>query len=394
LIVLMMLVLVGMAALAVDLGSLLAARTEAQRAADAGALSGALSLWEAKNDVDRAREKAIEIANENLVHGDANDVLTGDVDVELAISRVRVRVFRTAARASAIANIFARLLGFDTSDVAAEAAAHMAPSNGVNCPLPIVLVDRWWETPGGALANQLTDQWNPEVDVYNAGPLQALPGSNMEQTGFGEPDRGRILRLYSGSPGDNPLPGWAYLLELNDPGGDVVRSWIKGCDDPSTVFEYGMQVEIKTGMTVGPVDQGFTHGENAQGGPGLITRDPTAYWGTSANSPPGGCVFRPGAVDVNNVPLCVSSPRIKPAFLISPTDVPMSPGNATVTLRNFVGLFVVCVGVLNEDEDGCTGSINSPGGGIWVRFIDYRGVSTSPPNENTGSLVRTLQLVE
>jgi hypothetical protein len=392
--VLMLFALVGMAALAVDLGILLAARTEAQRAADAGALSGALSLWEAKNNEERAKEKAIEVANANLVHGDANNVLLGDVDVDMAISRVRVRILRTAARTSAIANIFARMLGIETSDISAQAAAHMAPSNGVNCPLPIVLVDRWWETPGGALANQLGDEWNPEVDVYNAGPLQAMPGSNMEQTGYGEPDRGRILRLYSGSPGDNPLPGWSYLLELNDPGGDVVRSWIKGCDDPSTVFEYGMQVEIKTGMTVGPVDQGFTHGDNAQGGPGLITQDPTAYWGTSANSPDGGCVFRPGQVDVNGEHLCVSSPRIKPAFLISPTDVPMSPGNAMVTLRNFVGLYVICAGVLQPDQNSCTGSLNSPGGGVWVRFIDYRGVSTSAPNQNTGSLVRTLQLVE
>ena len=66
--------------LPVDFGILLAARTEAQRTADARALSGALSLWEAKNDVDRARVKAIEYANANIVHGGVNDVLIEDLE--------------------------------------------------------------------------------------------------------------------------------------------------------------------------------------------------------------------------------------------------------------------------------------------------------------------------
>jgi hypothetical protein len=99
-------------------------------------------------------------------------------------------------------------------------------------------------------------------------------------------------------------------------------------------------------------------------------------------------------VDQNGEHLCVSSPRIRPAFLISPTDTPASPGNTTVTLRNFVGLYVICVGVLNPDQNSCSGQIQNPGGGVWVRFVDYRGVNVLPPNENPGSLVRTLQLIE
>jgi Flp pilus assembly protein TadG len=394
LIALMLMVFIGMAALSVDLGVLLAARTETQRAADAGALSGALSLWEAPGDVDRAKQMAIDYANQNVVHGAANDVLVGDVDVILDSTRVRVRVHRTSSRSSAIVNLFARLLGFPTSNVSAEAAAHMGSAAGVNCPLPFVVVDRWWETGPGRLADDLADTWNAGTDVYNEGPLQALPGSINEQTGYGEPDRGRILRIYPPDPSGTPLPGWAYLLELNDPGGSEVRAWIKDCDDPSVTFEYGDQIEIKNGMTTGPVDQGFTHGENAQGGPGLITQDPNAYWGTGPNAPPGGCVMRPGQVDADGNQLCVSSPRIKPAFLISPSDVPTSPGNTTVTLRNFVGLFTICVGVLNPDQQSCHGNIQNPGGGVWVRFVDYRGVNVLPPNENPGSLVRSLQLVE
>jgi hypothetical protein len=100
-------------------------------------------------------------------------------------------------------------------------------------------------------------------------------------------------------------------------------------------------------------------------------------------------------VDEDGNQVCVSSPRIKPAFLIAPGDVPTSSGNADVPLRNFVGLFVICVGKLKPDQASCNGNINSnPDGGVWFRFVDYRGVNVLPPGENPGSLVRSLQLVE
>ena len=63
----------------------------------------------------------------------------------------------------------------------------------------------------------------------------------------------------------------------------------------------------------------------------------------------------------------------------------------TVTLRNFVGLFVDCRGTI--DAFG----VCQPGGGqneIHVRFIEYTGVKALPPSQNTGSLVKLLQLVE
>jgi hypothetical protein len=335
-----------------------------------------------------ARAAAIETATMNDVAGTDNTVLTEDVDVNLSDARVRVRVIRNARRGTSLVNFFAKVLGFDTSVVAAMGAARAGEANGVNCPLPFVLVDRWWETTTNALADS-ADQYTRTVDIYNAGPLVTWPGSTTQPTGYGQPDRGRILRVYPPGPSGAAYPGWAFLLELSDPGGNEVRYWIKSCRDPNAVFEYGDSIEIKNGMTTGPVDQGFTDGAD-----GLIAQDPTAYWGTGPNSPPGGCVFRPGVVDENGEHICVSTPRTKPAFLISPDDVPTSPGNDWVTLRNFVGLFVVCVGVLNNDDATCHGNINSAGGGVWFRFVDYRGVNMAPAGSHPGSLTRIIQLVE
>lgn len=373
-VVALMVTLLCMGALAVDMGMLFNARTEAQRSADAAALSGALSLYQDADDEAGARAMAIDYGGRNTIQGLGADVLEGDVDVDLTLSRVTVRVFRTALRGSAISNIFARIFGANTSDVSAMAAAHVGVSNGVNCPLPMVLVDRWWETNDAELAEQ-TDTWDAGVDIYNEGPLEAMPGSPSEPTGYGMDDRGGVLSIYPGSPSGTPVPGWAFLLELNDPGGNEVKYWIQGCRDPDVVFEYGDEIEVKNGMTVGPVGMGVDS---------LIALDPTAYWDVGMD-----CVTRPGAGE------CVSSPRIKPAFLISPEDIPTGGGgNAMVTLQNFVGLFVICTGVLEPSQQSCTGNINSPGGGLHVRFIEYQGVSVSPAGQNSGSLVRTIQLVQ
>jgi hypothetical protein len=260
----------------------------------------------------------------------------------------------------------------------------------VNCPLPFVVVDRWWDTSAGALATSTT-QFDPANDVYVNGPINALPGSPTEPTGYGRVDRGAILRIYPGSPGENPLPGWAFLLNLNDPGGDKVKDWIQGCPEANLTFEYDQLINIENGMKTGPVDHGFTDPTV-----GLIDQDPSAYWGTGVNAPAGGCVFRPGVLGGNGEPVCVSSPRVKPAFLIRPTDIPPKSGNLDVTLRNFVGLFVICVGELKVDQTGCKpgSKINDPNGGVWVRFIDYRGIKVAPAGSHPGSLNRILQLVE
>jgi hypothetical protein len=65
-----------------------------------------------------------------------------------------------------------------------------------------------------------------------------------------------------------------------------------------------------------------------------------------------------------------------------------------VTLQNFVGLFVICTGALQANQSSCSGNIQSLGGGVHVRFVDYRGIDALPPNQASGSLIKVLQLVE
>ena len=132
------------------------------------------------------------------------------------------------------------------------AAAQMSVARGVDCPLPFAIVDRRWDSRGPRLAED-GDEFDAANDVYNEGPLDELPGGTTDPTGYGVPDRGSIMRIYPGEPSATPLPGWAFLLELNDPGGNAVRNWIEGCEEPDQTFSYGDDIEIKNGMTqLGP----------------------------------------------------------------------------------------------------------------------------------------------
>jgi hypothetical protein len=82
--------------------------------------------------------------------------------------------------------------------------------------------------------------------------------------------------------------------------------------------------------------------------------------------------------------------------MVSPEDDPAG-GRSDIEIRNFVGLFVVCVGIIQPSGTSCTGNLTGPANpdrGVHMRFVDYRGVSALPPGQNPGSLVRIIQLVE
>src|SRR5688500_1253405 len=113
--------------LAVDVGMFMTARSQAQNAADAGALAGAIAL--AYDDFDNrsaggpAVRSAINTATENTVIHDVVSVLPSDVTFPLAPSgeanRVRVQVFRTAERTNPAGTLSGPLSGGATIDMLA-----------------------------------------------------------------------------------------------------------------------------------------------------------------------------------------------------------------------------------------------------------------------------------
>lgn len=134
--------LLGIAAMTIDLGSLYLARDEAQRAADAGALaaakvladSGCVGSGTCGAVESAATQKAISIGGQNSIGGQSVSLQSGDITYNIATSqnpRVSVTAQRTAARGNAMPTFFAKILGFRTADVSAVATAEAYnPSGG------------------------------------------------------------------------------------------------------------------------------------------------------------------------------------------------------------------------------------------------------------------------
>src|SRR5215208_655859 len=105
--------------LAIDVGMFMNARSQAQNAADAGAMAGAVALA-FNSDTDRtptgpAVKSAINTAKANAVAGAEVDILPTDVTFPVGPSgqsnRVAVQVYRTAARSNPVPTLLGGIFG-------------------------------------------------------------------------------------------------------------------------------------------------------------------------------------------------------------------------------------------------------------------------------------------
>src|SRR5215213_3406713 len=111
--------------LAVDVGMFMTARSQAQNSADAGALAGAVALaknsWTDRTATGPAVQGAISTAKKNVVIGGSPSVLSSDVtfpnDPAGNPTRVQVKVYRTAARSTALPTLIGPLLGVTSVDI-------------------------------------------------------------------------------------------------------------------------------------------------------------------------------------------------------------------------------------------------------------------------------------
>jgi hypothetical protein len=242
-----MIALVSAVALAVDVGMLLTARAEAQRAADSGALAGAGWLLIDPNDEAGARTRAEQFAEQNPVRGITPDVIPDqDIDVILDSAKVRVRVHMIDARSLAIPTYFARVFGVDEVDVAVVAAAWAAPVTGVDesgenaeCLLPIALPDQWNDTNGNGeydIGENYTSD-GTSIGDYSIGDLIAVKVSGSQITGGPKPCREESaevdLDLCREIPDSENWRCWWRESPDADGGADVLGARIypgDGCD--------------------------------------------------------------------------------------------------------------------------------------------------------------------
>jgi Flp pilus assembly protein TadG len=122
----------------IDVGKLMAARTELQAAADAAALAGASALDPVTKEIDptlaKARASATASSNSAYENGKTAVVITPDTDVEFpAVRQVKVSVYRDAAHANPVMLYFAQTIDptLKWMGVHADATAEVGPLSGV-----------------------------------------------------------------------------------------------------------------------------------------------------------------------------------------------------------------------------------------------------------------------
>lgn len=362
-----MIALTSAVALAVDVGMLTVARTEAQSAADGAALAGASALIESPDNASYARALAIRYAGDNSIRGDAAAVLPGDINVDLAARTVSVDVIRSDDRGNALGTYFARIFGVNTVDITATATARASDAGGINCLLPLVVPDRWAE--GGGPGND-PDEFNPDDGDSYIPWMDAStdpPTYNTDSfTGYTSDDIGTQITLKSNTGNGDYNPSWYYpWAPPGQAGGSDYRTNIRSCVDPTISYHVGMDVDTEPGNMVGPTKQGFGD---------LIDQDPNAAWNEQM-----ACVTDAADVLSNDGSDCRSSPRVRPVPMFDPTNGPAN-GRDGFTFTNFAGIFV----------EGIQGN------NIIGRWIGYRGLDPASPNTGTsaGPQFKVLQLIE
>ncbi len=368
--------LLGMVALAVDVGMLFTARSEAQRAADAAALAGAGSLIERPDEVagpaeaeQRARNIAIDYASQNNVRELMAEVRPEDVQVDLARDRVTVTVRRVGERDNPVGTFFARIFGTVGVDIAARATAAVELANAGTCMKPFTIPDAWEDLDGDGKYDA-GEPYVAEDTGYGSDFRNDVPSDNgIDPAGTTyEYDFGRPIVIKEGKPQETIEPSWYFPWDVPqgngpDTGADRYEWNIANCN--TSVVVLGQEYNVENGRMRGKTRTGVA---------GLISQDSDAYWDLAGDSvanagPPG--YSQPWK----------SSPRIVNIPLFDPIVNKIRPGKKPVVFNNITAFFIQ--GMIGDDVVG--------------RFLYASGIGIAgdgPGGGGSGNQAKLVRLVE
>lgn len=326
-------VLLALASFAVDLGAAWYARAQAQTAADAGALAGAVALARDNSNWPFATGGIVEQSAITTAQLSANHVMSAQGAVQVAAecpsfltspnntNCVRVNVFRDGSNSStALPTYFANLFGVTSQGVLATATAQVMPANSSGCMRPWFIVDRYTDANNNG--------------VYDAGDSYATPGYRVPQ------DIGTSVQFHL-----NGGPSAYGQLDVGS-GGNAIRDAIRNCVTGMT-FAIGQTAATKPGNTLGPEKQGIDDLMAWDPDYNASTRPNGVRWDATAKEVVGGCAASGNCACPSSSATCpyggTQSPRIVQAALCAPTQPTCSgsvPGNSSITIVNILSFFI------------------------------------------------------
>jgi len=375
--------LVGMAALAVDVGFMYSTRHELQRSADAGALAGASAFttgdW---NDTSMAIDHPRGIADFRARDFASRDIVVQtplDPAGEVAVSFPRLDHIEVIT--SRTVNLFfARIFGMQSRLITARAVAKAAvagPPLSVNCIKPWAIPYPWLDDPAFG-----TDrQGNPD-GLYEGQPA---PGETVykECVGGAGLCAGTRITLKIGSPSaDNTSPsgqqtsGQFFIIQGNlggetFQGANEYRNYIvNGCFP----IDLTLPADLMPGNKMGPTCQGVED---------LIALDPSSSWSAADGVPSSPDYPYNAAGD------WMKSPRVVRVVIYDPS-VPMTGGPHGTQSYIPVGYSLAGFWIESVARQGNEGSVT----GRYIPGAAFGGEEGGPPGPVTGTEVKIISLVE
>lgn len=383
--------LVTLLALGIDIGMLTDARSEAQRAADSGALAGASAFLDfpANEASDPAHDRAIEAATSNYIRHET--IAEAEVEVYVDEDSATVTV---AVRRDSIPTWFARVLGRSEIPISATATAQASDAGTAQCLKPFAVPDLWEETSEDVNGNRIWDEkerwrFDPGSDRY---ARYSGPSGDATETGYGSEwrdsfrdadgnkyvrDFGRQIMIKATDPKTAYVPSFFYPWVLpvdkdqaecgeergggnrgrggSGRGADSYRRNICSCN--ASVIDLDTEYLIEPGNMVGPSYEGLR---------ALIDADPDAYWDEDENRI---------VSDYGN-----DSPRAITVALFNPGEITKG-GRQYIRFNNFARFFV-------EEQV----SRKDPIVGRFMYYVASAGGS-SDSGKRTGSLVKRIRLI-
>jgi Flp pilus assembly protein TadG len=307
-------VLIGFTAFVVDYGVMWVGRRQAQNAADAGALAGAVAMafdangWTNRAPTGPARAGAHQMALDNAVWGQSPNVnIDTDVyftntpadmcplDVNGLTPCIRVDVYRNQARGNPLPIIFGAAVGLTSQGVLATATARVATADSSDCLKPWAIPDKWLDVYD---VNPVIDvnTWTADdfFELHSGNNGNGPPLPNPDQytpaspsgpgTGFTlAADRGAQVVLKKGNPQTSLSPGVFEPVQIPSTfcpvaqGAACYKYAIKNC--AGLPISIGDVLISENGDMIGPTKQGVSTDVDS-----LINQDPNAQWDTATNS--------------------------------------------------------------------------------------------------------------
>jgi hypothetical protein len=328
----------------IDYGMMWVARRQAQNAADAGALAGAVARGyddfdDPPDSSGLAARSAEGVASANLVW-QAGGTPRVQFNCPSGVSGrcVRVEVYRDGTNGStALPTLFGPLLGITSQGARATATALVGNGNATDCLRPVAFADDWDDNrddpPSGeefvAYAEPGPGTRLPNFDSY-AAPSATYAGRTTISADLGERVIWELDRPTISAPFAPITHGLVVALTLPGPG--TFRQKLETCSGTMVQLGQTLPVEIPP---VGDTEAAFT---------ALMAQDPDVEWN--------GSDLR---IDDSCAPTCAPiSPRLIPIALFDPdrfqlgratndwtqANVGCPTNNPCITVTNIVGFFV------------------------------------------------------